>query len=348
MVNDSDANFEGWSGDRGVTELLANMLWCLLEEWAEMLGHFKLDGKKEILLARLVRSHPELGYEALPPGYEERIKGPPEPHDPPPRTRVLTTCRCIQVKLATEEWTKNPSDGGVYVGNGRGIWPRSNFWADGKVKVARQVGRRILCGQALYVGSDDETWNAEELIDMWSLQDCSGAAAPRSQSAGLRELRILAEQELSVCGMGLVLKHSILERPSSLGGFAQGLPSAALEILQAEKPSLLPMSLPGVEVEVMATLRGSRDGEPIPDQVARKPRGKILVVGQLCWEWLVVLMLNWGARARVGHPAVWSPGQKDVAQRVVRCVAWKRSPGKSVRFVEARVSAGCRSRRHTH
>lgn len=87
----ADANLQGWSNDRGVIDLLANMMWCLPEdfkheasrEWVELLGQFGLDGKKEILLARLMRSHPGLG----------RAKSLPEPHDPPSRTRLLITCR---------------------------------------------------------------------------------------------------------------------------------------------------------------------------------------------------------------------------------------------------------------
>lgn len=97
----ADANLQGWSNDRGVIDLLANMMWCLPEdfkheasrEWVELLGQFGLDGKKEILLARLMRSHPELGYEAMPPCGLDRAKSLPEPHDPPSRTRLLITCR---------------------------------------------------------------------------------------------------------------------------------------------------------------------------------------------------------------------------------------------------------------
>lgn len=92
------------------------------------------------------------------------------------------------------------------------------------MKIRREVGRKVLCGRPLYVGHQDEQWNAEELIDMWNLEECREIPAPRTQAEGLKELRILAERELSVCSMGLVLKNIILERPRYLEGSQEGFP----------------------------------------------------------------------------------------------------------------------------
>eukprot|EP00438_Fugacium_kawagutii_P004226 Skav215958 [mRNA] locus=scaffold226:1048162:1051189:+ [translate_table: standard] len=338
VSSEEDLNFQRWSDDPLVSELLANMLWCLPDDerqeasktWADMLSKFDAGSKVTLLLERLMRTIPELGLETKPRGGSDGHEV-PEPSDAPGRGVELTTKRGIKICLATEGWIKNPSDGGVYVGNGRPGWPRSNFWADSKLKLARAVGRRILCGRCLYVGHEDEVWNAEELIEMWNLDDCSGVEPPRSQNEGLRELRLLAEGGLSACCLGLVLKYVILNRPSRLGGFARGLPAAALETLQAERSPLLPMCLPvesTMETEVTERLNQVRHGERLPPEVALELSHKIPAVGQLCWEWLLILMMNWGVKGHRTeevwipyHSTRWSPEQRAVAQRVQSCVA---------------------------
>lgn len=56
---------------------------------------------------------------------------------------------------------------------------------------------------------------------------------------------------------------------------------------------------------------------------------KVPAVGQLCWEWLLTLMLNWGTRGQRAdemwiplRSTTWSPAQGAVAQRVQCCVAY--------------------------
>eukprot|EP00435_Cladocopium_sp_Y103_P072498 s181_g40.t1 len=68
---------------------------------------------------------------------------------------------------ATPAWWANPGDGGTYVGNGTLFCPKSNFWGDAKDKVAPEVGHQLLGKRSLYVGSEEEAWNAEELVDKW-------------------------------------------------------------------------------------------------------------------------------------------------------------------------------------
>eukprot|EP00438_Fugacium_kawagutii_P016095 Skav225958 [mRNA] locus=scaffold6030:60786:65045:- [translate_table: standard] len=82
------------------------------------------------------------------------------------------------------------------------------------------------------------------------------------------------------------------------------------------------------EARVLSLLKNIKDDEPLPPAVESELVEKLPVAGQLAWEWLLVLFLNYGARGRraeelacPSYPRVWSPGQKAVAQRLVHCVA---------------------------
>lgn len=131
MVADrAKSGFDRWSNDPMVSRLLANMMWCLPEDsrneatrcWSEMMESFGVEGNLMVLLGRLMRSYPGLGFELHPPGAldpKERIT---EPSDPPSRSREVAVIQGIKVYLATEAWRSNPSDGGVYVGNGGPGW----------------------------------------------------------------------------------------------------------------------------------------------------------------------------------------------------------------------------------
>lgn len=68
--------FDQWSNDPMISQLLANMLWCLPEDsreaatrsWSETLEAFDIGGKINVLLGRLMRSYPGLGLELHPLG----------------------------------------------------------------------------------------------------------------------------------------------------------------------------------------------------------------------------------------------------------------------------------------
>jgi len=186
MVSPAEANFEGWTSDERVTDLLSNMLGCLPEgrrdeasrEWTAVLEGFSQRDKSEVLLSRLMRTRPELGNEYLRPPWTGAAEAVPEPLDPPAGGRVLEDYRGVKIILATSAWWSNPGDGGVYVGNGSAFCPRSNFWGDAKEKISPVTGRLALVRRPLYVGAEDEVWNAKELVDKWCLHAQSDAALP--------------------------------------------------------------------------------------------------------------------------------------------------------------------------
>jgi hypothetical protein len=339
MVSPAEANFEGWTSDERVTDLLSNMLGCLPEgrrdeasrEWTAVLEGFSQRDKSEVLLSRLMRTRPELGNEYLRPPWTGAAEAVPEPLDPPAGGRVLEDYRGVKIILATSAWWSNPGDGGVYVGNGSAFCPRSNFWGDAKEKISPVTGRLALVRRPLYVGAEDEVWNAKELVDKWCLHAQSDAALPTTQVEGLRELRTLVGEGLSVCGLGLVLKYVLLGRPSQLGNYARVLPTAALKTLQAELTPLLPMKMPeasSMEVKVVRTLQRLKEGLEVQQGDREEVQRELSEVGKSAWEWMCVLALNWAHRGvkkeetfAPFHASDHSSAQKAVMQRIVRCVA---------------------------
>eukprot|EP00435_Cladocopium_sp_Y103_P017095 s450_g4.t1 len=299
--------------------------------WSEVMNGFEEQGNVELLLSRLMRTQDMLGFEFDAPSWRANRSRINEPEDPPARATVVQVVKGVSVLVANLAWWKNPSDGGVYVGDGTTFCPRSIFWADHKLKVPHQVGRRILCGRPLYVGNESELWNAEELVDTLGLQDCGNVEPPKTQSAGLEELKVLAGDALSVCSLGLVLKYVLLARPSQLGSFARVLPAAALKTLQGESAGVLPMKLPETserELEIISMLRGLKEGRALEETKRQLVRDHLADIGRASWLWLLILMLNWEQRGvrkeemwTPAYPDTWSPAQEAVAQRLFRCVA---------------------------
>lgn len=205
------------------------------------------------------------------------------------------------------------------------------FWGDAKEKISPVTGRLALVSRPLYVGAEDEVWNAKELVDKWCLHAQSDAALPTTQVEGLRELRTLVGEGLSVCGLGLVLKYVLLGRPSQLGNYARVLPTAALKTLQAELTPLLPMKLPeasSMEVKVVRTLQRLKEGLEVQRGDREEVQRELSEVGKSAWEWMCVLALNWAHRGvkkeetfAPFHASDHSSAQKAVMQRIVRCVA---------------------------
>eukprot|EP00435_Cladocopium_sp_Y103_P063914 s548_g25.t1 len=315
------------------------MFSCLPEEnkrdmstqWAQVLEAFDKAGKVEILLSRLMRTCPELGNEYVLPQLTASLGAAPEPVDPPPKARMIKDFKGVKILQATPAWWANPGDGGVYVGNGTLFCPKSNFWGDAKDKVAPDLGHQVLGKRPLYVGSEEEAWNAEELVDKWSLQHHDDVPSLLTQSDGIRELKTLVGEGLSVCSLGLVLKYLLLGRPSQFGTFARVLPTAALKTLQAESCPLLPMKLPdasSTEKRVMNVLQRLKEGLEVDQAQRAEVQRELAEVGKSAWVWLCTLALNWAHRGSkmdevfVPYHAVdHSLAQKKVMRRIVCCVA---------------------------
>eukprot|EP00435_Cladocopium_sp_Y103_P045431 s1644_g13.t1 len=315
------------------------MLSCLPEDakhgiskqWAKVLDAYDQSGKVEILMSRLMRTCPELGNEYLRPLMDSSSTSALEPIEPPAKTPMIKEYKGVKIMQATPAWWANPGDGGTYVGNGTLFCPKSNFWGDAKDKVAPEVGHQLLGKRSLYVGSEEEVWNAEELVDKWSLHRHDDVPALVSRIDSIRELRTLVGERLSVCSLGLVLKYIVLGRPSQLGMFARVLPSAALKTLQAETSPLLPMKLPdpsATEKRVMSVLQRLKLGHAVDQADRAEVQRELAEVGKSAWEWLCALSLNWAHRGSKKdevfapfHAIDHSLAQKKVMRRIVCCVA---------------------------
>jgi hypothetical protein len=222
----------------------------------------------------------------------------------------------VKISEWTEAWSRE--DGGVYVGRGDNVLTCSifqeRFWAELEVAEVQMA----LKGRTLYVKKGEEVL-ARELVDYFKITigKCMDLAAWHEVAHGL------LKDGVTVCSMGVIVKLLLRLRPGALGTFARLLPCCAMKTFKRTPVELLPMKLPG-DTEAEASLMISMIGTPLLGEREGLPEVDKRQAGIDAWVWLQTLLLNFmfcGGKRLLGsvmaHPAVHSPAQKKVLERLL-------------------------------